>query len=206
VSATGPDRLRLTTQILASLVIGASITLLLSVFRTAAVLPRIVSALLRPGPYVLGKLSIHNMLLAVVADGAFYGLIPFIVMRLRRPRLPAPSFQIQTNRRRAQRVAVSTPVFVYGWIKDEPFSENTETVNVSAVGGLMPLSVELVPSQKLILVNTQSNEELPCRVVRSVNSAAGRSVIGFEFLQESTNFWQVEIVSAASQDSALQTS
>jgi hypothetical protein len=203
VSATGPDRLRLTTQVLASLVIGASITLLLCILRTAAIFPRTVAALLRPGPYLIGKVGVHNMLLAVVADGAFYGLIPFIAMRLRRPRPPELGFQIQANRRRAQRVAVATPVFVYGWMKGEPFSENTETLNVSAIGGLMPLSVEVIPWQKLILVNSQSNEELPCRVVRSVHAANGSKSIGFEFLQASASFWQVEIVPSSS-DSAIQ--
>jgi hypothetical protein len=99
------------------------------------------------------------------------------------------------DRRRSYRVALATPVFVYGWLADEPFSENTETLNVSANGGLIPLSGTVVPSQELILTNLQTNEDLSCRVARSTRTEDGKLVVGLEFLQALPNFWQIDFVS-----------
>jgi hypothetical protein len=99
------------------------------------------------------------------------------------------------DRRRGFRVALATPIFVYGWQADEPFSENTETLNVSAVGGLIPLSAKGIPSQELILTNLLTNEDLPCRVARSIRTEDGRLLVGLDFLQASPNFWQIDLVS-----------
>jgi hypothetical protein len=99
------------------------------------------------------------------------------------------------ERRRSYRVALATPVFVYGWLADEPFSENTETLNVSANGGLIPLSGTVVLSQELILTNLQTNEDLSCRVARSTRTEDGKIVVGLEFLQALPNFWQIDFVS-----------
>jgi hypothetical protein len=103
----------------------------------------------------------------------------------------------QNDRRRSYRVALTAPVFVYGWLADEPFAENTETINVSAVGGLIPLSTEVTPSQELILTNLQTNEDLPCRVARSIRAEDGQMLAGLEFLQAPPDFWQINFVSSA---------
>jgi hypothetical protein len=102
------------------------------------------------------------------------------------------SLEPSVNRRRAPGVMLSTPVFVYGWRKNEPFTENTETVNVSAIGALMPISFDLGRPQALILTNLKSNEDSLCRVARSLHVAGGAVLIGVEFLQASANFWRVE--------------
>lgn len=200
-----PDRLCLAREILVSLVAGASITLLLSVLRAAQILPELTEILLRPGSFLARKAR-ANDIVAIWGDGIVYGSLAFLVMRLLSWHPRSRSREPQADRRRTQRVLLTAPVFVYGWLRDEPFSENTETLNVSAMGGLMPLSVDVVRSQKLILTNLRSNEDLPCRVTRSVHTPDGKTVIGFEFLGASTNFWQVDqvdIVSSSSNSSLV---
>jgi len=99
------------------------------------------------------------------------------------------------DRRRSYRVALANPVSVYGWIDDQPFSESTETLDVSAGGGLIPLSVNLTPSQELILTNLQTDEDLICRVARSTQESDSRILVGLDFAQISPNFWQIDFVS-----------
>ena len=98
------------------------------------------------------------------------------------------------DRRRSYRVALATPVSVYGWIDDQPFSESTETLNVSAGGGLIPLSVSVRPSQELILTNLQTDEDLTCRVARSTRAPDGKILVGFDFTEGSPNFWQIDFI------------
>jgi hypothetical protein len=97
----------------------------------------------------------------------------------------------RVDRRRAHRVPLSTPLLVYGWLRDQPFWENTETLDVSAIGGLMPLSLNVVRSQRLIITNLRSNEDLTCRVARLARTSHGKAAIGFEFAQASASFWRV---------------
>ena len=111
--------------------------------------------------------------------------------RRRRPLSRAPE---RKDRRRGSRVALATPVFVYGWLLDEPFSENTATLNVSAVGGLIQLSAKMIPSHELILTNLKTNEDLRCRVARSIRAGDGKTLVGVDFLQASPNFWQIDFV------------
>ncbi len=101
------------------------------------------------------------------------------------------------ERRRSNRVALATPVFVYGWLANQPFSESTQTLNVSANGGLIPLSGTVAPSEELILTNLKTNEDLICRVVRSVQVDDGKTLVGLYFTNASPNFWQIDFVSKA---------
>jgi hypothetical protein len=82
---------------------------------------------------------------------------------------------------------------VYGWFRAQPFWETTETLDVSANGGLMPLSANVGGSQRLIITNLKSNEDLICRVARLAHTSEGKAAIGFEFAQASPSFWQVEL-------------
>ncbi|MGB0035047.1 MAG: PilZ domain-containing protein [Candidatus Acidiferrales bacterium] len=93
------------------------------------------------------------------------------------------------EQRRTQRVLVAMPVLIYGRLGNEPFQEDTETINVSANGGLLPITTEVLPSQKLLLTNLQTNEELTCRVARLVQTPGGRTLVGLEFLQPAPRFW-----------------
>ena len=113
-----------------------------------------------------------------------------------RRRQPVGHTLMWKDRRRSYRVALSTPVFVYGWLADEPFSESTETLDVSGNGGLIRLSVTVIPSQELVLTNLQTNEDLTCRVARTTRTNDGTILAGLHFLQTSPTFWQIDFVSS----------
>jgi hypothetical protein len=220
MAASEADRLRVARELLLSLITGSSITLVLAMMRAGDVLPEVADLLLRPGPYVVGKLGASGpggILLSVLGDGIFYGSLPFLIMRMRssrgRPQAsPSLKFEPLIERRRAARLPLKMPVFVYGRYSDgngnEPFSENAETLNVSAVGGLIPLAAKVSVAQKLILFNAESNAELPCRVARTIRTSTGETMIGVEFAQFSAHFWQAPELPASTSlaSGALQSS
>jgi c-di-GMP-binding flagellar brake protein YcgR len=111
--------------------------------------------------------------------------------RARRERAPVPAVS-NPNRRRNHRVSAFLPVFIYGHSHDEPFVELAVTLNVSANGGLLSLSRDVAASQEFLVANTQTNEELPCRIARVTKTQAGTSLVGFEFLRPSPRFWSIE--------------
>ena len=94
------------------------------------------------------------------------------------------------EQRRAQRLPIFLPVQVYGKLDGVPFSENTETINVSACGGLVPISAGVVRAQKLILTNLQTDQDLTCRVARLIRSERGQVLAGLEFLHSAPGFWR----------------
>jgi hypothetical protein len=94
------------------------------------------------------------------------------------------------DQRRAQRLPIYLPVQVYGKLDGVPFSENTETINVSACGGLVPLSAAVERAQKLILTNLQTDQDLTCRVARLIRSERGQVLAGLEFLHSAPGFWR----------------
>ncbi|HEY6464719.1 MAG TPA: hypothetical protein VIY69_01930 [Candidatus Acidoferrales bacterium] len=202
MAASEPGKPQVARELLLSLIAGSAVTLALAMLRAGDFVPGITEFLLRPGPYVAGKLGVTGsggVLLSVLGDGIFYGAIAFLLLRLRPSRRmsaqpPQLKLEALTERRRAARLPLKKEVFVYGRNDDgngdEPFSENTETLNVSAVGGLIPLAAKVAPAQKFILINTESNEELPCRVARTIRTPAGNTIVGFEFSQAMANFWQ----------------
>lgn len=202
MAASEPDKPQVARELLLSLIAGSAVTLVLAMLRAGDFVPGITEFLLRPGPYVAGKLGVTGspgVFISVLGDGIFYGVIAFVLLRLRpsrRKSAQAPQLKLEplSERRRAARLPLKKEVFVYGWNGDdngdEPFSENTETLNISAVGGLIPLAAKVSPSQKFILINAASNEELPCRVARTIRTPAGNTIVGFEFSQVMANFWQ----------------
>lgn len=99
------------------------------------------------------------------------------------------AMRLLPEQRRARRVAASMPVLIYGRSANEPFQEQTETIDVSAHGGLMPVRVEVMKSQKLLLTNLLTNQELPCRVARVVRTIEGKTLAAIEFLHPSAGFW-----------------
>ena len=176
---------------------GIVITLLLAVLRAIHIAPRVTDILLRPGLYLARAVhskSVLNTVVLALGDGVIYGLLLFVVMQSRRRR-PLSRTPEQKDRRRSSRVALATPVFVYGWLADEPFAETTETLNVSAAGGLIQLSAKVIPSQELIITNLQTNEDLACRVARSIGTENGKTLAGLDLLLASPNFWQIDFVS-----------
>jgi hypothetical protein len=97
--------------------------------------------------------------------------------------------RVLREQRRAERVPVSMPVLLYGHIEGEPFQEQAETIDVSACGGLLPVANGVLPSQKLILTNLLTNQELACRVARVVRTLEGKTLAGVEFLGPAPGFW-----------------
>ncbi len=94
------------------------------------------------------------------------------------------------DQRRAQRLPITMPVLVYGRVGEEPFFEPTETINVSARGGLVPISAGVARQQELILTNMQTEEDLLCRVARLIRSERGQMLAGLEFVQATPSFWR----------------
>src|SRR6185437_9307887 len=98
---------------------------------------------------------------------------------------PAP----RPERRRAIRTILQVPVFVYAWYEKETFWENTETLNVSVMGGLVPLSVPFAtPRQTIAISNVRTNVFALCRVTR-IETTLERIIVGFEFLKDEPAFW-----------------
>ena len=120
----------------------------------------------------------------------------FLPYKVRSRREPAAAPTVsKPNRRRSHRVAAFLPVFIYAHSHDEPFVEHAVTLNVSANGGLLSLAREVVPSQELLVANMQTDEELPCRIVRVTKTQAGTVLVGFEFLRPAPRFWSIEFTS-----------
>lgn len=94
------------------------------------------------------------------------------------------------DKRRALRLPLTVHVLIYGRLGSEPFSENTEAINVCTLGGLVYISARVRRSQRLILTNLQTNEELACRVVRLAKTIDGKRLAGLAFLQPGPQFWR----------------
>jgi len=111
------------------------------------------------------------------------------------PRPAAPRAG-SAEKRHAHRVMAATSVFIYGRIENEgePFAENTKTINVSARGGLVPLSARVLSAQKLMVTNLQTGQDLLCRVARVEQTGGGETLIGLEFLEPAPLFWCIEFV------------
>jgi hypothetical protein len=117
----------------------------------------------------------------------------FLPRKFRSSYEPAPAPAVpKANRRRDHRVSAFFPVFIYAHSHDEPFIEHAVTLNVSASGGLLSLSRDVVPSQELLIANTQTDEELRCRVARATKTQAGTVLVGFEFLRPAPRFWSID--------------
>jgi hypothetical protein len=192
------EKLCLAREIVWALDIGIGITLVLVILRAAQIAPRVADVLLRPAWFLSSKAHGASALTDtafVLVSVAAFGLLAFSAMRLwsrykgRPGRAPR-----NVERRREFRVALAAPVFVYGWVRDEPFSESTQTENVSSAGGLISLSAKVLRSQELILTNLRTEEDIPCRVVRLSTREDGATLAGLAFLKGSQGFWEIEFV------------
>jgi hypothetical protein len=93
------------------------------------------------------------------------------------------------GKRRAHRVDLSAPVFLYGSMNGEPFSEYSETIDVCVNGALVPLNARLFPEQRVLLTNLQTQQDLKCRVVRI---DIRRRAAALEFLEPCPQFWCID--------------
>ena len=111
---------------------------------------------------------------------------------------------LRLEQRRGRRVRADMPVLLYGRLADEPFQEKTQTIDVSSHGGLFPISAPVVPSQKLILTNLETNDDLACRVARLIRTEQGATLAAVEFLQPSLRFWGPAVASFGHENSAAE--
>lgn len=192
--------LRLACEIVWALDAGITITILLGILRAAQIVPGVTGRLLRLSFYLVHTAygtRIPSSTALAFSDATILGLVVFVGMHLWLSRRRRGFGGVSADRRHGSRVALDAPVFVYGWLEDEPFSENTETLNVGELGGLIPLSVKVVPSQELVLTNLQTEQDMRCRVARAMTGEDGRTLAGFTFLQASPSFWQIEFLAKA---------
>lgn len=96
------------------------------------------------------------------------------------------------NRRRSQRVLLRMPVQVIArGAGNEHISENAFTSSVNAHGALIYMNLKVEVGSKLIIKNTQTEEEQFVRVVRSSPAPEGRTEVAIEFLRPAPKFWRI---------------
>ena len=95
------------------------------------------------------------------------------------------------ERRRSARASIYVPVFVYGYTSaEEPFHQDTNTLQVNDNGGLLRLDASVHCGQKLLVVNRLTKEEQQCYVVtlaRRPKHADFR--VGVAFAECAPGFW-----------------
>ena len=199
MNETALKRLYLACEIVWALVVGVAVTLVLTILRVAQSAPGVTGFLLRLGSYLLPGANGDRALadaVFVLISAVTYGVLAFVAIHLWLNRASgADRGARKSERRHGFRVAAAMPVFVYGWSGDEPFGEDTETVNVSEAGGLIPISAKVAPAQELILTNLRTEKIIACRVARLTTRADGERFAGLAFLQASPDFWEIEFVS-----------
>lgn len=102
----------------------------------------------------------------------------------------APGEATYSERRRTQRVQIAMPVIVR-CREGKAFEEKTFTVSVNANGCLVHIEAPVIRTQKLLLVNPKTTEELPCRVTFLGKKSAGKTEVGLEFAEASPLFWRI---------------
>ena len=96
------------------------------------------------------------------------------------------------DRRRSRRWAFDVPVYVYGHGPEkEPFHEEAHTLNVSATGALLLLSVPVRKGQTLLLTNRMTEQEQDCRVVFLGKKRSRTVEAGVAFIDSNPDFWQL---------------
>ncbi len=94
--------------------------------------------------------------------------------------------------RRSQRVCLRLPITV---LRKGPgpnlASEETRTLIVNAHGGLIQLALTVEIGQLLGIKNTQTMEELVCRVIHLGPDQPGKREVGVEFEIPSPRFWRI---------------
>jgi hypothetical protein len=84
------------------------------------------------------------------------------------------------------------PVRVYGYGADqEPFLQDTCTLNVSAHGALITLTTVVAAGQKLILTNLSTCDEAVCQVAYLGSTERGKTQVGIEFIDPAPRFWRM---------------
>lgn len=96
-----------------------------------------------------------------------------------------------SERRRSSRTSLYVPVFVYGYTSaDEPFHQDTNTLQVNANGGLLRLDANVQCGQKLLVMNRVTQEEQECYVVTLTKRPNHSDLrVGVAFANSAPGFW-----------------
>jgi hypothetical protein len=96
------------------------------------------------------------------------------------------------ERRRCQRFPFTIPVKVYGRTpRNRPFRDITATMAVSLYGGLLDMKSPVKLGQKILVVNSFTDEGRECRVVSVDSKRRGRRKVAVEFANAEGDFWHV---------------
>lgn len=105
--------------------------------------------------------------------------------------LPGTAIDNPQDRRRSIRLHLAMPVIVRGVAATKPFDEKAQTITVSAYGCMLNVSAKVVRGQEVMLVNSRTAEELPCRIISLRPAEGGHLEIGLEFTESSPLFWRI---------------
>jgi c-di-GMP-binding flagellar brake protein YcgR len=98
----------------------------------------------------------------------------------------------RVERRRTARVAVFADLTVQGITADNrKFRVHTRSLSVSGYGGLTVLDAIVTLGQTLLLVNINSRQKAECKVVSIWPGGDGKTIVAFEFISPSPNFWKI---------------
>lgn len=96
------------------------------------------------------------------------------------------------ERRRGERFPFSIPVKVYGRTpRNHPFRDVTGTMAVSPYGGLLDMKPRVRRGQRILVVNSFTEEERECRVVYVDSNERGHRKVAVEFAKGDGDFWHV---------------
>ena len=96
------------------------------------------------------------------------------------------------ERRRCKRLPLNIPVRVYGRTpNNRPFRDITVTKAISVHGGLIPLAGSVKRGQRILVVNSFTEEARQCRVVYVGAKQRGRKKVAVEFADNPGDFWHV---------------
>jgi hypothetical protein len=99
-----------------------------------------------------------------------------------------------SDRRRSRRWPLDVSVYVYGHGPGkETFHEEAHTLNVSANGALLLLSVPVQRGQQLLLTNQNTEQEMECRVVYLGTRHSRTVETGIMFPRTNPDFWQIHL-------------
>lgn len=93
--------------------------------------------------------------------------------------------------RRSQRVLMKISVVVLAQAEQQPISEETRTVTVSAHGAMIILKANVSVGQLLTLRNSSTGEEVLCRVAYVNPHLGEKKEVGIDFMKPCPKFWRI---------------
>jgi len=98
---------------------------------------------------------------------------------------------VAANRRKSQRAAIQIEVSISGYNSGGVrFTEDTETVEISALGGSVILRTTVHKGQRLVLSNPKTKVEVEC-IVANIEVKGAERLIGLAFNVPNQPFWPI---------------